>query len=113
MVRRRAELRWRIRRSDLPQLVELQCDLLRAAAEIARPGGVVVFSVCTLTGDETVGVDAWAERELPHLVADPPQGAPWRRRGRGALLLPHDADWRWRTATETSGLRTPVLVSAR
>lgn len=92
VLRRRAELRWRIRRSDLPRLVELQCDLLRAAAEITRPGGVVVFSVCTLTGEETVGVDAWAERELPHLGADPPPGAPWRRRGRGALLLPHDAD---------------------
>jgi 16S rRNA (cytosine967-C5)-methyltransferase len=90
VLRRRAELRWRIKRSDLPQLVELQRELLGAAAGVVKPGGVVVFSVCTLTGDETVGVDAWAERELPNLVADPPPGAPWRPRRRGALLLPHD-----------------------
>jgi 16S rRNA (cytosine967-C5)-methyltransferase len=92
VLRRRAELRWRIRRRDLPQLVDLQRDLLRAAGAIVKRGGVVVFSVCTLTGDETAGVDAWAERELPYLVADPPPGAPWRPCGRGALLLPHDAD---------------------
>jgi 16S rRNA (cytosine967-C5)-methyltransferase len=92
VLRRRAELRWRIRPGDLPGLVELQRGLLRGAAEAVRPGGVVVYSVCTLTGDETTGVDAWAERELPYLIADPPPGAPWRTRGRGAILLPHDAD---------------------
>ena len=91
VLRRRAELRWRIRPDDLPRLVELQRDLLRGAAEAVRPGGVVVYSVCTLTGDETTGMDTWAERELPKLVADPPPGAPWRPRGRGAVLLPHDA----------------------
>jgi 16S rRNA C967 or C1407 C5-methylase (RsmB/RsmF family) len=47
--------------------------------------------VCTLTAAETTGVDAWAERDLPGLVAVPPPGPPWRSRGRGALLLPHDA----------------------
>lgn len=92
VLRRRAELRWRIRQDDLPRLVQLQRDLLRSAAEAVRPGGVVVYSVCTLTGDETTGVDAWAERQLPQLVANPPPGAPWRPRGRGAVLLPHDAD---------------------
>jgi len=92
VLRRRAELRWRIRQDDLPRLVDLQRDLLRGAAEAVGPGGVVVYSVCTLTGDETTGVDAWAERALPELVADPPPVAPWRPRGRGAVLLPHDAD---------------------
>jgi 16S rRNA (cytosine967-C5)-methyltransferase len=91
VLRRRAELRWRIRPEEVPHLVELQQELLRAAARALRPGGVVVYSVCTLTGAETTGVDAWAEHELPDLVADPPPGPPWRRRGRGALLLPHDA----------------------
>jgi 16S rRNA (cytosine967-C5)-methyltransferase len=91
VLRRRAELRWRIRPDDVPRLVDLQRELLRAAAGAVRPGGAVVYSVCTLTGAETAGVDAWAEHALPELVADPPPGPPWRRRGRGALLLPHDA----------------------
>jgi 16S rRNA (cytosine967-C5)-methyltransferase len=91
VLRRRAELRWRIRPDDVPQLTRLQQELLRAAARAVRPGGLVVYSVCTLTEAETTGVDAWAERELPGLVAEPPPSAPWRPQGRGALLLPHDA----------------------
>jgi 16S rRNA (cytosine967-C5)-methyltransferase len=91
VLRRRAELRWRIRPEEVPRLAELQRELLRAAALAVRPGGVVVYSVCTLTALETTGVDAWAERVLPELVADPPPGPPWRRHGRGALLLPQDA----------------------
>ncbi|HEY4398456.1 MAG TPA: 16S rRNA (cytosine(967)-C(5))-methyltransferase RsmB [Acidimicrobiia bacterium] len=91
VLRRRAELRWRIRPGDLPGLVALQRELLRDVARAVRPGGVVVYSVCTLTAEETIGVDAWAERELPQLVAESPPGAPWRARGRGAVLLPHDA----------------------
>ena len=92
VLRRRAELRWRIRQDDIGTLVGLQRELLRAAAETVRPGGVVVYSVCTLTAAETTGIDAWAERALPLLVADPPPGPPWRPQGRGALVLPHDAD---------------------
>lgn len=91
VLRRRAELRWRIRPDEVPRLARLQRELLRAAARAARPGGLVVYSVCTLTGAETTAVDAWAERELPGLVAEPPPSAPWRPWGRGALLLPHDA----------------------
>ena len=91
VLRRRAELRWRTRPDAVPQLTHLQQDLLRAAARAVRADGVVVYSVCTLTADETSGIDAWAERALPELVADPPPGPPWRPRGRGALLLPHDA----------------------
>jgi 16S rRNA (cytosine967-C5)-methyltransferase len=91
VLRRRAELRWRIRPAEVPHLVELQQGLLHAAARAVRRGGVVVYSVCTLTGAETIGIDAWAEHDLPELVAEALPGPAWRRRGRGALLLPHDA----------------------
>jgi len=90
VLRRRPEARWRIGPDQVAPLAELQRELLRAAAEVVRPGGVVVYSVCTLTHEETSGVD-WAARELPGLEAEPPPGPPWRPRGRGALLLPHDA----------------------
>jgi 16S rRNA (cytosine967-C5)-methyltransferase len=90
VLRRRPEARWRIGPDQVAPLAELQRELLRAAAEVVRPGGIVVYSVCTLTHEETSGVD-WAARELPGLEAEPPPGSPWRPRGRGALLLPHDA----------------------
>jgi 16S rRNA (cytosine967-C5)-methyltransferase len=50
----RPDLRWRAQ-----PLPELQLSLLRAAAERVKPGGVVVYSVCTLNTDENeVVVDA-------------------------------------------------------
>jgi 16S rRNA (cytosine967-C5)-methyltransferase len=44
---RRPDLRWRAR-----PLPELQLELLRAAAARLRPGGTLVYAVCTLNADE-------------------------------------------------------------
>ena len=63
-----------------------------AAAEAVRPGGVLVYAVCTFSDAETVGVDAWAARELTDFRPVDPPAPPWRPHGRGALLLPSDAD---------------------
>jgi 16S rRNA (cytosine967-C5)-methyltransferase len=48
---RRPDLRWRAR-----PLPELQLELLRAAAARTRPGGTIVYSVCTLNRDENEAV---------------------------------------------------------
>ena len=92
VLRRRPEARWRIEPEAVEQLAVLQRELLLAAAAMVRPGGRLVYSVCTLTSAETVGVDEWASAQLPELVAEPPPGDPWRPWGRGALLLPSVAD---------------------
>ena len=47
----RPDLRWRAQ-----PLPELQLDLLRAAAGRVRPGGTIVYSVCTLNADENEAV---------------------------------------------------------
>src|SRR5262249_15817872 len=47
----RPDLRWRAR-----PLPELQRDLLGAAAERVRPGGTIVYSVCTLNADENEAI---------------------------------------------------------
>ena len=47
----RPDLRWRAR-----PLPELQLALLRAAAERVRPGGTIVYSVCTINADENEAV---------------------------------------------------------
>jgi 16S rRNA (cytosine967-C5)-methyltransferase len=52
-LRRRPEARWRHHRGDLPGLVELQLGLLEAAADGVRPGGTLLYSVCTWTRAET------------------------------------------------------------
>ncbi|MGZ4704404.1 MAG: transcription antitermination factor NusB [Acidimicrobiales bacterium] len=91
-LRRRADARWRIRPTDLDSLVDLPRRLLDSAAGLVRPGGTLVYSVCTLSDAETVGIDRWLEQEHPELVAVLPPGAPFEPHGRGALLLPQRTD---------------------
>src|SRR5207245_412617 len=92
VLRRRPEARWRVRPNDSRELARVQRELLWTAANLARPGATIVYSVCTLTREETLGVDRWAAEELPDLEVIEPPGSPWRAHGRGALLMPHDAD---------------------
>jgi 16S rRNA (cytosine967-C5)-methyltransferase len=47
----RPDLRWRSR-----PLPELQAELLRAAAERVKPGGTIVYSVCTLNPEENEAI---------------------------------------------------------
>jgi 16S rRNA (cytosine967-C5)-methyltransferase len=88
VLRRRPDARWRIQPDDVARLADLQRALLDAATSLVAPGGVLAYSVCTLTGDETVAVDDWLAQSHPELhPLDRPGGA-WRERGRGAILLP-------------------------
>jgi 16S rRNA (cytosine967-C5)-methyltransferase len=91
VLRRRPEARFRIRPDDLEELAALQRELLAAVAPLVRPGGRLVYSVCTLTRAETIEVDEWMAETFPYLVAEAPPGDPWRPWGRGALLLPQAA----------------------
>ena len=80
----RPDLRWRA--EPLP---ELQLELLRAAAARVRPGGTVVYSVCTINSDECEAVV-----DASGLRVDPTLGDEWprfRHARRPELLqtLPH------------------------
>ena len=49
------------------ELSEIQKNLLRHAAGSLKPGGKLIYSVCTLTRAETVEVVAAINQELPDL----------------------------------------------
>jgi 16S rRNA (cytosine967-C5)-methyltransferase len=91
VLRRRPDARWRIAPTDVTDLVALQRRLLTAAAGLVRPGGLLAYSVCTLTAAETVEVDAWLADQHPSFVGVTPPGEPWTPAGRGARLLPQAA----------------------
>ncbi len=55
-LRRRPEARWRKDPADLPGLATLQRDLLGAAIDSARPGGVVAYVTCSPHPAETSDV---------------------------------------------------------
>jgi len=67
---RRPDLRWRAK-----PLPELQLELLAAAAERTKPGGTIVYSVCTLNADENEAVVDASGLEVVPLTAEWPQYA--------------------------------------
>lgn len=79
VVRRRPELRWRRSREDVTSMTAVQQQLLQRAVDLVRPGGRVVYSVCTWTSDEADDVVAHAVDGGRVTVADVPQvGTPTR-----------------------------------
>ena len=91
VLRRRADARWRIKEDDLAVLADLQLKLLCSALTMVKSGGLLIYSVCTLTNLETIEVDEKFRNlvdvqetgDLPH---------PWRKHGRGGMILPQDLD---------------------
>jgi 16S rRNA (cytosine967-C5)-methyltransferase len=91
VLRRRADARWRVDDAAPERLASLQRALVVAAADLVRPGGVLVYSVCTLTSVESIGVDEHLAAHRPDFEPIAPPGSPWRPWGRGAVLVPTPA----------------------
>jgi 16S rRNA (cytosine967-C5)-methyltransferase len=56
VMRRRVDLRWRIREEELRRLRSTQLQLLADAARRLKPGGTLVYSTCSLEPEENGGV---------------------------------------------------------
>jgi len=69
--RRHPELRWTVKKEDLPQLVERQKQLLDTASLAVRPGGTLVYSVATATVTETLDVITAFLGSHPEFRLDP------------------------------------------
>ncbi|MGD0206715.1 MAG: 16S rRNA (cytosine(967)-C(5))-methyltransferase RsmB [Verrucomicrobiota bacterium] len=52
VMRRRVDLRWRIQPEEIERLRTAQLDLLQQAAPQVKPGGVLVYSTCSLEPEE-------------------------------------------------------------
>jgi 16S rRNA (cytosine967-C5)-methyltransferase len=51
-IARNPEIKWRLRQEDLSDLHPRQVDILRAAAQHLSPGGLLVYSTCSLEREE-------------------------------------------------------------
>jgi len=88
-LRRRPDARWRVEPNDVRELARLQAQLLASAADLVRPGGRLVYSVCTLLDAESIDHATPEGFEVDE--SEPPSGR-WRRHGQGWRVLPQDAD---------------------
>jgi len=58
VLRRNPEARWRRCEDDVFRLAKLQKKILANAAQMVAPGGLLVYSLCTTTSEESVDVVA-------------------------------------------------------
>ena len=74
--RRHPDARWRLKTSDLAVMGAMQREILRSASTIVKPGGLLVYSTCSLEIEEN---DAQVERFLTEnknwTLEPPPEGA--------------------------------------
>ncbi|HUF66606.1 MAG TPA: 16S rRNA (cytosine(967)-C(5))-methyltransferase RsmB [Gemmatimonadaceae bacterium] len=70
--RRHPDARWRLRVSDLAVTTTLQRSILRSAAGVVRPGGLLVYSTCSLEPEENDDQIAVFLAENREFVLEPP-----------------------------------------
>jgi 16S rRNA (cytosine967-C5)-methyltransferase len=74
--RRHPDARWRLKISDIAVMAATQRSILRAAASVVKPGGLLVYSTCSLEPEEN-------DEQIDHFLANnpgwrvdpPPEGA--------------------------------------
>ncbi len=93
-LRRNPDARWRVRAGDPARLADTQRAILRHAAAVLRPGGVLVYSTCTLLREENEAIVEAFLNECPDFSLATSVGAPAEVRpliGSDAFLrcLPH------------------------
>ena len=89
--RRNPEGRWRLTPERLDRVVAVQERLLGIAAELVKPGGHLVYAVCSLLSREGAGqIDAFLNNHSSWISEETPMGG-GRSDGAGRLLTPgHD-----------------------
>ncbi|MBC8088853.1 MAG: 16S rRNA (cytosine(967)-C(5))-methyltransferase RsmB [Phycisphaerae bacterium] len=73
--RRHPDARWRLKISDFAVMGTLQRSILRAAAAVVKPGGLLVYSTCSLEPEENdAQVDAFLSAHSDFTLEPPPPG---------------------------------------
>ncbi len=67
---RRIEVRLRLRETTFGELASEQRDILRRALRLVRPGGVVVYSTCSIEPEENDRVVDAVASELPGVIVE-------------------------------------------
>ncbi|HMI55915.1 MAG TPA: 16S rRNA (cytosine(967)-C(5))-methyltransferase RsmB [Gemmatimonadaceae bacterium] len=90
--RRHPDARWRIKVSDIAVMSALQKTIVRAAAQVVKPDGLLIYSTCSLEPEENEAqVDSFLAENLNWILEPPPEGtvAPELLDGGRLHVLPH------------------------
>jgi 16S rRNA (cytosine967-C5)-methyltransferase len=73
--RRHPDARWRLKVSDLAVMSALQKAIMRAAAKVVKPNGLLIYSTCSLEPEENdVQVDSFLSENPTWILEPPPEG---------------------------------------
>ena len=86
--RRNPETRWRMTAERLAALTALQARLLDLAADLVRPGGRLVYAVCSLLAEEGRGQASGFSARRSAFVSEPLSMPAGRPAGEGVILTP-------------------------
>ncbi len=91
VIRRHPEQKWRVQPHAIGRMASLQGSLLDAVLPALRPGGVLLYSVCTTTDEEGPAQVERLQRRFPELQLAPPDQGPMTRLAKDgvARLWPH------------------------
>jgi 16S rRNA (cytosine967-C5)-methyltransferase len=67
VMRRRVDVRWRLRPEDLTRMPEEQFEITRSVISLLKPGGVLVYSTCSLEMEENEQLVARLLGQFPHM----------------------------------------------
>ncbi len=67
VMRRRVDVRWRLTEKDFVRMPDLQLEIMQNVAPLLKPGGVLVYSTCSLEPEENELNVERILRELPQL----------------------------------------------
>jgi 16S rRNA (cytosine967-C5)-methyltransferase len=67
VMRRRADLRWRLGQADFDRMQQLQIEIVRALIPLLKSNGVLVYSTCSLEPEENEEIVRQILTEMPIL----------------------------------------------
>jgi 16S rRNA (cytosine967-C5)-methyltransferase len=74
--RRHPDARWRLKVSDLAVMAALQRSILRSAASVVKPGGLLIYSTCSLEPEENdVQIESFLAEHSEFQLEPPAEGA--------------------------------------
>ena len=67
VIRRRVDVRWRLRGDDFSRMPEMQLGLIKHMAGLLKPGGTLVYSTCSIEPEENDDLVRRVTEETPDL----------------------------------------------
>ena len=70
IIRKKPDIKFQKTRKDIQKLVVLQREILKNSWQYVKPGGILVYSTCTITSEENIENILWFTQHYPFVLED-------------------------------------------